>query len=142
MNELIYKHRIIMALEGRGVRCQPHEDRIDKYIPDVSFSGNGTDGWIEVKYCETAPKQLASIDHWTKGQEQWLYDFGRVGSGHCYLLIGVGADSHYLWGYNKLAMVRNILFKDAKLLCAAKADGIVPFIQAFLSLTITKRRLL
>lgn len=111
--EQAYKLAVMLALEGAGYRCQAHEDKHSKYIPDVSFSGNYVDGWIEIKYCpDKPPKSLGDLEHWTKGQEQWLLDHHKVGSGHCYLLVGV-RDANYLWRADDLAWARGCSFSAA-----------------------------
>lgn len=105
MNELKYKHDVMDALRVRKVLTQLHEDRLSSFIPDLSICGHGSDGWLEVKYCETAPTHLHAIKHWTKGQEHWLIQRGTQGSGRCYLLVGCG-EVHHLFSYNRLHKVR------------------------------------
>lgn len=122
-----FKLDVMLALEGRRFKCQAHEDRHTKYIPDVSFSGNYVDGWMEVKFCTRAPATLGSLKHWTKGQEQWLRDMGRAGSGHCYLLVGVGpqdAMRSYLWRWDDLTAVRGMKFADAVRRARIQAGGV------------------
>jgi hypothetical protein len=59
------------------------------------------------------PKALASDSHpfkstsyFTKGQERWLMDHGRAGSGHCYLLVGTPTE-HALIRYDALPGLRS-----------------------------------
>lgn len=110
--ELDYKRRVLEALIFHSWQVQEHEDKQSNFIADVSFSANRADGWIEVKYCEEAPVSLGAIPHWTRGQEGWLFDRGRVGSGHCYLLVGT-PEGNFLWRYDVLSTVRNQSFSSA-----------------------------
>ncbi len=106
MNEGQYQKDVIAALEARGWAVQAHNDEAN-FIPDLSFSANYVDGWIELKWADKLPKTLGSIKHWTKGQEEWLSKRGRAGSGHCYLLLGT-PKLHVLWRWTELARVRNM----------------------------------
>lgn len=110
--ELKFKQRVATALFALGWRIQFHEDRIEKYIADVSWSANYVDGWFEVKYCSKLPSTLDALDHWTTGQENWLIERGRAGSGHCYLLLG-SPKCHALWPWHALKDVRSMPFKTA-----------------------------
>lgn len=125
-----YKLMLMLALEGRRYKCQAHEDKFTKYIPDVSFSGNYVDGWLEVKYCPRIPTSLGKLDHWTKGQEQWLRDFGTRGSGHCYLLVGTPR-MHAMWSWQTLATVRDLPWKKALGYVCISDDDWALFIQKF-----------
>lgn len=111
-DETDYQKHFQIGLEAIGISSQAHEDSISNFIPDVSFSGHGIDGWVEVKYCKKPPKTLGSIKHWTKGQEAWLKEFGAKGNGHCYLLVGVPG-WHYLFHYSHLAKARTAPFSTA-----------------------------
>lgn len=106
MTELKYKHELMALLRGLKFKVQDHEDMIQPYIPDLSFSFARTDGWIEVKYLPKAPTSLSAIKHYTHGQQQWLVNRGMVGSGHCYLLVGT-PDMHYLWRWSSLGAARD-----------------------------------
>ncbi len=112
MNELDFKRHLIVALTARGFVCQPHEDRYVNFIPDLSLSGFGFDGWLEVKYREKEPKTLNAIDHWTKGQEQWLCDRGEAGSGHCYLVVGTPSGC-FVWNWSQLLAARHLPWPEA-----------------------------
>lgn len=90
-----YKRSVTSALLFHGIITQEHEDKVSNFIPDLSFSGYGHHGWIEVKWCETLPKTLDGIKHWTLGQEQWLIDRGDKGARTCFLLVGCPT-GHYL----------------------------------------------
>lgn len=112
MTELDYKHELVKLMRGCGFRVQEHEDMISKFIPDLSFSGAGIDGWIEIKYCEKAPKSLGSIPHYTYGQQEWLTSRGAVGGGHCYLLVGTPI-GNFMWGSGVLTVVRDLPWDEA-----------------------------
>lgn len=111
-DEAAYKNALVDAFHYLGWEAQRHEEKVANHVPDLSFSGNKKDGWIEVKWCDRDPVSLQSLQHWTRGQEQWLYDRGRVGSGHCYLLVGTPR-RHILWRYDVLATVRGQTFESA-----------------------------
>ena len=111
-NELEYKGISIIYLQAKGYMMQAHEDSNSKFIADLSFSGMCVDGWIEVKWCAKAPKTVGSIEHWTKGQEEWLRLRGQQGSGHCYLLVGTPI-RHVLWKWNMLPTVRDVQWEKA-----------------------------
>lgn len=106
-----------------GFESERHEDKQTNYIADMSFSGNRVDGWVEVKWCDEDPPSLGALTHWTKGQEAWLVDRGRVGSGHSYLLLGT-PHRHFLWRYDQLAAVRNLPFERAIFYCCCSAPNL------------------
>lgn len=135
MVEADYKLAVMIALEGVGFKCQAHEDRLTKYIPDMSFAGHGVDGWVEVKYHEQAPRSLVDIHHWTPGQQQWLEDFGRVGSGHCYLLVGIGGGHHFMWHHTCLGKVRLVSFENAVEWACLRSHSLTQFCARFVALT-------
>jgi hypothetical protein len=111
VTEIPYRKRLMALLEEQGISCQSHEDKFTKYVPDLSWAGHRTDGWIEVKYQERAPKTLASIHHWTMGQQNWLINAGQKGSGHCYLWLGTD-EEHYVWSWTALAKIRKSDFRN------------------------------
>lgn len=112
-NETDYKRDFAEALRYHDCVTQEHEDKIANFIPDLSIAGAGIDGWIEVKYCGKVPGTLDSIKHYTMGQQDWLIQRGRAGSGWCFLLVGT-PELHVLWRFGSLASVRNIPFKHAR----------------------------
>ena len=112
MNETEYKVLLLGMFHHMGWEAERHEDKQVNFIPDMSFAGHRTDGWMEVKWCEKDPVSLGALEHWTKGQEQWLYDRGRAGSGHCYLLVGTPR-RHILWRYDSLGSIREQSFEAA-----------------------------
>lgn len=128
--ELQYKHEFMELMRGRGFRVQAHEDIISKFISDLSFSGAGIDGWIEIKYCEKAPKSLGSIPHYTYGQQEWLTSRGAVGGGHCYLLVGTPI-GHFLWRYSVLGVARDLPWSESTALaqCVMNLGEIPLFLQ-------------
>jgi len=112
MTELEYKHEVADLLRGLGWKTQQHEDSVQNFIPDLSFSAHRADGWIEIKYCEKIPKSLNAIKHYTHGQQDWLIQRGSKGSGHCYLWIGT-PNAHFLWRWSSLAESRDLPWADA-----------------------------
>lgn len=110
--ELEYKHELMELMRGRGFKVQAHEDMISSFIPDLSFSGAGIDGWIEVKYCRKTPATLGSISHYTYGQQEWLTSRGAVGAGYCFLLVGTPI-GNFMWGSGVLAVVRDLPWAEA-----------------------------
>lgn len=112
MTELEFKRDLIQALQFIDWTVQAHEDRISSYIPDLSFSGKGVDGWIEVKYLNEPVKSLDDIPHWTSGQEGFLVSRGQVGSGHCYLVVGTPIGIG-VWKWNTLSRVRKLPWSEA-----------------------------
>ena len=130
MNELEYKNKIVAALSAQGYKVQRHEDKHENFIADLSFSGNYVDGWIEVKYCARVPRSLHAIEHWTKGQEDWLRERGSVGSGHCYLLVGT-PKLHVLWHYGLLFRARPQPWTQSIQLAAIMVHGIPALVGDF-----------
>lgn len=104
-----YRDKFAAALEARGWVTQRHEDAYHNFIPDLSISGNGIDGWVEVKYCKKTPLNLDCIAHYTKGQEMFLRRHGAAGSGHCYLLVGL-SDWNLLIRWDALKGIRSCPF--------------------------------
>jgi hypothetical protein len=107
MNEAKYRKELVRLLAERGCEVQAHEEMHFNYVPDVSIAANGRDGWIELKYLQAAPKTLGHIDHYTKGQEQWLIKRGEAGCGSCFLVVGT-PDIHVIWRWDSLKKIRNI----------------------------------
>lgn len=112
MTELEFKRDLIQTLQFIDWVVQAHEDRISSYISDLSFSGRGVDGWIEVKYINEPVKILDDIPHWTKGQEDFLVSRGQVGSGHCYLIVGT-PNGIGVWKWDVLSRVRKLPWAEA-----------------------------
>ena len=123
MLELEYKRSVADALRTMGWNIEEHEDKVRNFIPDLSFGAHGFDGWIEVKFADRVPKTgLRSIKHYTKGQEDWLIDRARAGSGHCYLLLGTGA-GHYAWRAESLRKARAGTYIAAQSLCCCRVPA-------------------
>lgn len=110
--ERAFQRQLVNYLIARRLQVQSHEDRLDLFIPDLSFSGCGTDGWIELKWCTRLPDKLDDIKHWTRGQEDWLIKTGVAGSGHCYLWLA-SMEYHALWNWQVLAGIRKLKMEDA-----------------------------
>lgn len=104
-----YQDALVTALTAKGWMVQVHSDEQRRYVPDLSFSGNMTAGWIEVKYCGKRPETLGHIKHYTKGQELWLRGHGATGTGHCYLLVGTPQE-HALIRWDALKEARHMSF--------------------------------
>lgn len=122
MLELEYKRLITGALQTMGWLTQEHEDKVELYIPDLSYSGHGVMGWIEVKYVEKMKAAgLSTIPHYTKGQECWLIDRARAGGGRCFLLLGTGA-GHYMWSASSLRNARAGTYIAALSLCCCRSE--------------------
>lgn len=84
-----YQRELVSALVYFGFDVQVHNDVGWPSVPDLSFSGHGFDGWVEVKYIRSGMVECpADIDHFTAGQKNWLNRHGKSGSGHCYLIVG------------------------------------------------------
>lgn len=132
MTELDYKHDLTAAMAGWGWVTQQHEDMIEKFIPDLSFSAHGVSGWIEIKWVNKKPKSLDKIPHYTYGQQDWLIRNGKEGSGHCYLLVG-SPTSHYLWRWDKLAGARKLPWDKAAQMAVVVAPGIGHLLQRMMA---------
>lgn len=87
-NEAEYRKAIQECLLDKRYRSQQHEDRNSIGIPDLSFSGRMSDGWIEVKYLPTGWDQTSIPTNFTSQQREFLIENGKRGAGHCYLWIG------------------------------------------------------
>lgn len=114
--EADYKISIGDCIAAIGWVPERHEDKVRNYIPDFSFAGDRIDGWIEAKYQRTEPTSLGAIAHYTRGQENWLRERGKHGSGNCYLLLGT-PHANFLWRWDVLGKVRNLKFEDAVHYC-------------------------
>lgn len=136
--ELEYKRLLLERLRARGWHCQEHEDRQELFIPDLSIARVGIDAWVEVKYRDKLPPTLNSMKHWTKGQEDWLVNRGRTGSGHCYMLLGVPGH-HYLWWYGSFSIVRNLPIDEAVERCYGNVAGSLDTFACWLGNTIAPR---
>lgn len=123
-SEADYQNHLIDNLESLGWVMQVHDDKVRRFIPDLSFAANGVDGWIEVKWLKQIPKTIGHIDHFTRGQEDWLKIRGRSGSGHAYLWIG-SAERHWVVHHSALGRdFRSIPFEQAMLLAKISAASL------------------
>lgn len=123
MNEDRYRREVMAGLKGHKWKVQDHEDMFHKFIPDVSFSVGGKDGWIELKYVQKFPRTLGHIEHYTTGQQEWLMTRGAAGAGHCYLWVGT-PHLHVVWHYKHLRKIRDMPFADAFYLASVVQDDI------------------
>jgi hypothetical protein len=94
MNEATLRNYVRKGLHAKGILTTHHEDMLNAGVPDLSYSGAGVHGWIELKWLEAWPKRAATvvkIAHYTKEQKHFLLSRGRAG-GRCWLLLRVEKD--------------------------------------------------
>jgi len=106
MNEATLRNYIRKGLHAKGVLTTHHEDALNAGVPDLSYSGGGVHGWIELKWLEAWPKRtdtIVRIAHYTKEQKHFLLSRGRAG-GRCWLLLRVGRE-HLLFNYEQAQTV-------------------------------------
>ena len=106
MNEATLRNYLRPRLEAKGVLTTHHEDALNSGIPDLSYSGGGVHGWIELKWLESWPVRAATIvriPHYTKEQKHFLLTRGRTG-GRCWLLLRVGRE-HLLFDHERAQYV-------------------------------------
>ena len=102
MNEATLRNYVRPRLAAKGVLTTHHEDALNSGIPDLSYSGGGVHGWLELKWLEAWPKRdatIVKIDHYTKEQKHFLLSRGRAG-GRCWLLLRVGRE-HLLFDHER-----------------------------------------
>lgn len=102
MNEATLRNYVRPRLAAKGVLTTHHEDALNAGIPDLSYSGGGVNGWIELKWLPAWPKRadtIVKIDHYTKEQKHFLLSRGRAG-GRCWLLLRVGRE-HLLFDHER-----------------------------------------
>jgi len=125
-DEKQYQHDVVLALEAVGFKVQEHDEKVRSYVPDLSFAGFGVDGWIELKWLNETPKCLRSIKHFTRGQYQWLKDFGEAGFGHCYLWIGGVSIPHIVINHQILSRrLLNEPFEDLMAQCTYRKHDLI-----------------
>lgn len=127
-DEADYKRELIALLSGQDWLLQAHEDKLDNFIPDLSFSASKIDGWIEVKWQDKIPPSLNEIHHWTWGQQTWLERRGEKGAGNCFLLVGT-PEGNFLWHHAHLSKVRYMKFHDATGWCFIQAPRLNDLVQ-------------
>ena len=104
-DEADYQKAIIGSFKRYGWLLQPHRDSVSDDIPDLSFSGNGINGWIEVKYLKKVTDSPdRDLQHFTGGQQKWLQHHGKAG-GYCYLWVG-SLPRHLVLPWNMVHQVR------------------------------------
>lgn len=107
MNEATLRNYVRKGLLAKGILTTHHEDALNSGIPDLSYSGNGVHGWIELKWLEAWPKRddtIVRIPHYTKEQKHFLLSRGRAG-GRCWLLLRVGTREHLLFDHEAAQFV-------------------------------------
>lgn len=100
MNEATLRSYVRKGLHKHGVFTTHHEDMLNAGVPDLSYSGAGVNGFIELKWLEAWPKReetIVRIPHYTKEQKHFLLSRGRAG-GRCWLLLRVGRE-HLLFNH-------------------------------------------
>ena len=131
MNESTLRNYVRKGLHAKGVLTTHHEDALNSGIPDLSYSGGGVNGWIELKWLEAWPKRAATIvriPHYTKEQKHFLLSRGRAG-GRCWLLLRVG-DEHLLFNHEFTDLVGTQNKNDTAVLCSMNwARGRIDFEQ-------------
>lgn len=119
MNEAKYQEIVRQSFRNFGILTTFHNDALVRYIPDLSFSGRGVDGWVEIKYCAKPPRMLSSIKHLTAGQIDWLCLQGEAGAGNCYLMVGAPGENYMI----RWHALRKAMTTPWGLLC--KLDGVL-----------------
>ncbi len=100
--------RSLIRKMGTRWHVQSHEDRFSVGIPDLSYGFDGVNGWIELKQIKEWPKRPdtpAKPDKYTPEQVNWLMRRGRK-AGHCYVLVRVGSNEHFLFNWTEARDVR------------------------------------
>lgn len=106
MNEATLRNYVRKGLHAKGILTTHHEDLLNAGVPDLSYSGNGVNGFIELKWLEAWPKRedtTVRIPHYTKEQKHFLLTRGRAG-GRCWLLLRVGRE-HLLFDHESAQYV-------------------------------------
>ena len=130
MNEATLRNYIRKGLRDKGVLTTHHEDALNSGIPDLSYSGGGVHGWIELKWLEAWPKRadtIVRIPHYTKEQKHFLLTRGRAG-GHCWLLLRVGRH-HLLFNNERVQDVGSSNYPWLRAAATLEADGRIDFEQ-------------
>jgi hypothetical protein len=102
MGEAALRNYVRKGLRAKGVLTTHHEDALQSGIPDLSYSGGGHHGWIELKFLKAWPKRKETpvrIAHYTEEQRHFLLSRGRAG-GRCWLLLRVGRE-HLLFNHER-----------------------------------------
>ena len=92
--QVLWAH--VDRIMGSMWKAQRHEDKYASDIPDVSYSCNGVNGWIELKVVGWWPQRdfplTIPLTYFTPGQRNWLVARGKNGSGHCFMFARIGTD--------------------------------------------------
>ena len=94
MSESQLRDHVRKGLRQRGILTTHHEDMLNSGIPDLSYTGLGVHGWIELKHAHAWPKRPGTplrLKRYTLDQKAFLFTRGRLG-GHCWLLLRVGKE--------------------------------------------------
>lgn len=79
----------IDAAMGNLWHAQRHEDEYSPDIPDVSYTYQGTSGWIELKCSSPSGRRPVRIPKLRSGQLNWMTDRAWHG-GNCHILWAAG----------------------------------------------------
>ena len=110
MNEATLRNYVRKGLHAKGMLTTHHEDMLNAGVPDLSYSGGGVHGWVELKWLEAWPKRpgtVVRIPHYTKEQKHFLLSRGRAG-GRCWLLLRVGRE-HLLFDHEQAQKVGSLI---------------------------------
>lgn len=124
MSEAALRNYVRRGLKAKGVLTTHHEDALQSGIPDLSYSGGGHHGWIELKWLEAWPKRegtIVRIPHYTKEQKHFLLSRGRAG-GRCWLLLRVEG-YHFLFDHERAQNVGELTRHGLFMYCQRVEGG-------------------
>ena len=130
MNEATLRNYVRKGLHAKGVLTTHHEDMLNAGILDLSYSGGGVHGWVELKWLEAWPKRedtIVRIPHYTKEQKYFLLTRGRAG-GRCWLLLRVGKQ-HLLFDHEGAQKVGTVNHAHTAALSFTAWPGFIEFEQ-------------
>jgi len=89
-SELSFKRDLLKAMKRMRFDAQPHEDKWDTGIPDISWAKDGMDGWLEVKWEDKGPNVTGQVvlHTLTSKQALWLRRRGEAGNNRVFLMLG------------------------------------------------------
>lgn len=136
LNEKDYQTTLVHWMRASQVSVQAHSDSVSSDIPDLSFSYQGVNGWIEVKYLPRDPTPgripFEKPNYFTKGQERYLREAGTAG-GHCYLWVGTPSEAR-VFGHEELSALRSQRWGDTRGRIRSLTPDVGAAVAAFLNL--------
>ena len=78
------------------------ESHMSQGVPDVAYSYNGSNGWIELK---AVPDVGGNLKHFTQHQRAWLRSRWNAGGGHVWLFIKY-QDALYIYPGNVAGSIK------------------------------------